>query len=248
MPAGQAFRWTNLSSSCFLQFAHPGEKARRRDPAVHSYAGIACPEMKKVRHYPSSLPTILVVVAFGISFFIDLSMPHLLTLGLSLQNYGSLPVPYFWNSDWHCNQFTWFISLKYWLVLQPVYMICCQDLHPKHLALHAFAMWRAVAWSLCIELLWQAAILPFVFPDAHDCWQVGLCSRGDQCSYAHNVFEYWMHPARWCFFHSESLNPVITGRKTFKKKKHGATSMLHSLVLISSSYYTGPMHLHIIPH
>lgn len=30
-------------------FAHPQEKARRRDPRVHTYTGIACPSMKKVR-------------------------------------------------------------------------------------------------------------------------------------------------------------------------------------------------------
>ncbi|CAD7697133.1 unnamed protein product [Ostreobium quekettii] len=30
-------------------FAHPGEKARRRDPRVYRYTGIACPEMKTVR-------------------------------------------------------------------------------------------------------------------------------------------------------------------------------------------------------
>ncbi len=29
-------------------YAHPGEKAKRRDPRVHSYTGIACPNMKKV--------------------------------------------------------------------------------------------------------------------------------------------------------------------------------------------------------
>ena len=34
-------------SSC--NFTHPGEKARRRDPQTHSYTGIACPDMKKVR-------------------------------------------------------------------------------------------------------------------------------------------------------------------------------------------------------
>ena len=33
-------------------YAHPGEKAKRRDPRVHSYTGIACPNMKKV-HYTS---------------------------------------------------------------------------------------------------------------------------------------------------------------------------------------------------
>ena len=31
-------------------YAHPGEKAKRRDPRVHSYTGIACPNMKKVGH------------------------------------------------------------------------------------------------------------------------------------------------------------------------------------------------------
>lgn len=30
-------------------FAHPQEKARRRDPSVHNYTGIACPSMKKAR-------------------------------------------------------------------------------------------------------------------------------------------------------------------------------------------------------
>lgn len=33
-------------------FAHPGEKAKRRDPRVFSYTGVACPEMKKVRACP----------------------------------------------------------------------------------------------------------------------------------------------------------------------------------------------------
>lgn len=38
-------------SSC--NFTHPGEKARRRDPQTHSYTGIACPDMKKVRCFDS---------------------------------------------------------------------------------------------------------------------------------------------------------------------------------------------------
>ncbi len=33
-------------------FAHPQEKARRRDPRAVPYAGIACPEMKKVLSAP----------------------------------------------------------------------------------------------------------------------------------------------------------------------------------------------------
>lgn len=28
-------------------FAHPGEKAKRRDPRVFTYTGVACPDMKK---------------------------------------------------------------------------------------------------------------------------------------------------------------------------------------------------------
>ena len=35
-------------------YAHPGEKAKRRDPRVHSYTGIACPNMKKVGQQLSS--------------------------------------------------------------------------------------------------------------------------------------------------------------------------------------------------
>lgn len=30
-------------------FAHPQEKARRRDPRIYNYTGIACPNMKKAR-------------------------------------------------------------------------------------------------------------------------------------------------------------------------------------------------------
>ncbi|EIE22970.1 hypothetical protein COCSUDRAFT_15840, partial [Coccomyxa subellipsoidea C-169] len=33
-------------------FSHPGEKARRRDPKVHQYTGIACPDMKKTGSCP----------------------------------------------------------------------------------------------------------------------------------------------------------------------------------------------------
>ena len=29
-------------------YSHPGEKAKRRDPRLFSYTGIACPDMKKV--------------------------------------------------------------------------------------------------------------------------------------------------------------------------------------------------------
>ena len=27
--------------------------------------------------------------------------------------------------------------------------------------------------------------------------QTGMCTRGDKCPYAHNVFEYWLHPTRY---------------------------------------------------
>ena len=36
-------------------FAHPGEKARRRDPRLFTYTGIACPDMKKVHTLPAPL-------------------------------------------------------------------------------------------------------------------------------------------------------------------------------------------------
>lgn len=28
-------------------------------------------------------------------------------------------------------------------------------------------------------------------------WQTGECPRGDDCPYAHNVFEFWLHPTRY---------------------------------------------------
>ncbi|KAF5837170.1 hypothetical protein DUNSADRAFT_4730 [Dunaliella salina] len=34
-------------------FAHPGEKAKRRDPRIYTYTGVACPEMKKNNHCPA---------------------------------------------------------------------------------------------------------------------------------------------------------------------------------------------------
>jgi hypothetical protein len=37
-------------------FAHPGEKARRRDVRIYHYAGVACPDMKKVRARDRRLP------------------------------------------------------------------------------------------------------------------------------------------------------------------------------------------------
>ncbi|KDD73091.1 hypothetical protein H632_c2546p0, partial [Helicosporidium sp. ATCC 50920] len=30
-----------------------------------------------------------------------------------------------------------------------------------------------------------------------DMKKVGACMRGDHCPYAHNVFEYWLHPTRY---------------------------------------------------
>lgn len=36
-------------------FAHPGEKAKRRDPRAYTYTGVACPEMKKVREGAGAL-------------------------------------------------------------------------------------------------------------------------------------------------------------------------------------------------
>jgi hypothetical protein len=36
-------------------FAHPGEKARRRDPTKYSYSGSACPDFRKVRPQPRAV-------------------------------------------------------------------------------------------------------------------------------------------------------------------------------------------------
>lgn len=36
-------------------YSHPGEKAKRRDPRLYSYTGIACPNMKKVLDHYSLL-------------------------------------------------------------------------------------------------------------------------------------------------------------------------------------------------
>ena len=56
-------------------FAHPGEKARRRDPAVYKYVATACPDFRKVScsQYPTcpelscidSLPSLLGVHKVG---------------------------------------------------------------------------------------------------------------------------------------------------------------------------------------
>ncbi len=34
-------------------------------------------------------------------------------------------------------------------------------------------------------------------PPPAPCLQEGCCAFGDHCPYAHNVFEYWLHPTRY---------------------------------------------------
>lgn len=103
------------------QFAHPGEKARRRDPKLYNYAGIACPDMKKVRLIAGIRRTV---------------------------------------RELGCSQ------------------------HPSD----------ATRGTL----------------------QAGFCARGDKCPYAHNVFEFWLHPTRYttptiptsCQHHTRSSSPT----------------------------------------
>ena len=47
----ESSRWHMSTDACSIdmQYAHPGEKARRRDPKIHTYDGVACPDMKKVQ-------------------------------------------------------------------------------------------------------------------------------------------------------------------------------------------------------
>ena len=95
-------------------YAHPGEKAKRRDPRVHSYTGIACPNMKKV------------------------SLTFTLQSSACMYACMSSKPPY---TSWHCRTSV--------LTIQP----------------------RSVQDQACV--------------------------RGDNCPYAHNVFEYWLHPTRY---------------------------------------------------
>ena len=47
-------------------YSHPGEKAKRRDPRLFSYTGIACPDMKKASPC-SSVPGLVVVPLLPLS-------------------------------------------------------------------------------------------------------------------------------------------------------------------------------------
>lgn len=38
-------------------FAHPAEKAKRRDPRAYTYTGVACPDQKKVRSKAQRSPS-----------------------------------------------------------------------------------------------------------------------------------------------------------------------------------------------
>ena len=39
--------------------------------------------------------------------------------------------------------------------------------------------------------------------------QTGMCARTDKCPYAHNVFEYWLHPTRCARARPPSLWPLL---------------------------------------
>lgn len=113
-------------------FAHPGEKARRRDPRLFTYTGIACPDMKKVRA----------------SF--DFAVP----------------------------------CCVYWM---SVFRFGLQEL----VAGSVRTMQRGIIlFALC-------AVYAEVGSEPGDlALQDQTCLRGDACPYAHNVFEYWLHPTR----------------------------------------------------
>ena len=38
----------------------------------------------------------------------------------------------------------------------------------------------------------------------------GVCVRGELCPYAHNVFEYWLHPTRCALYTWEGLHGRLT--------------------------------------
>lgn len=115
-------------------FAHPGEKAKRRDPRVFTYTGVACPDMKKVRRRPSSERA-----------------------EKTVRHSTSAPDP------------------------RRAASLVCIDI------------WQLIAYSVAAigasMLGGLIKLLTFVRMPSQ-------CQRGDACPYAHNVFEYWMHPSR----------------------------------------------------
>ena len=113
-------------------FAHAGEKAVRRDPRLHSYTGIACPDMKKVGVRRSWLGMEAGVQEAGVSALQALQHPHG-CCAHQIDSSSNLPA---------CS------PARLPLLLRP---------------------------------------LP----------QTGACIRGEKCPYAHNVFEYWLHPTRY---------------------------------------------------
>ena len=58
-------------------YAHPGEKAKRRDPRVHSYTGIACPNMKKVRHLMPFCVLCSLAAKWGSAFLFPLFLVYI---------------------------------------------------------------------------------------------------------------------------------------------------------------------------
>lgn len=55
----------------------------------------------------------------------------------------------------------------------------------------------------------------------HGALQTGLCVRGDRCPYAHNVFEYWLHPTR----HGSSPIPVNPRQILHARHVHSSPSL-----------------------
>ena len=124
-------------------FAHPQEKARRRDPRVQNYTGIACPSMKKASREGACLPV---------------GWLGLLVAALQGSQGG---VAGAWGTAGG--------------VAGP------SRLPPR-------------AAPVCVPARRPTQPPPTLCPFPP---QEGCCAFGDHCPYAHNVFEYWLHPTRY---------------------------------------------------
>jgi hypothetical protein len=135
-------------------YAHPQEKARRRDPRLHNYTGIACPSMKKAS-------------GAVVGYLAQVLAAHFLVDSCDPWRPASLPV-------------------------------ACSSV--------SMTLIKASSDPLCstpsVARLCHAWVLASPTPDiavlGNPCHlQEGCCAFGDHCPYAHNVFEYWLHPTRY---------------------------------------------------
>ncbi len=59
----------------------------------------------------------------------------------------------------------------------------------------SFSSILAGRWTAATHLALRCIISGPLTPD-RTVSQAGACPRGEKCPYAHNVFEYWLHPTR----------------------------------------------------